>query len=126
VFRGSIAELRTIPAAGDELAMRAVRRREHHGDGLHSELPDAGIRVGYDRGENSEHRIQQYRHTTTHSGITVNVRAGGVIENLPVRQILSSKPLHTGYWWGKGEAIHISRYPTRHGVPGVDPESAVL
>ena len=50
----------------------------------------------------------------------MNVRGWGVIENLLFDNIVIQTQLHTGYWWGKGEPIHISALPQAGTkVPGV-------
>ena len=72
---------------------------------------DSGIRVGYDRGEIRNIVFSNIVIHNSTRGITVNVRAGGVIENLLFDNIVIQTQLHTGYWWGKGEAIHISALP---------------
>ncbi len=81
---------------------------------------DSGIRVGYDRGEIRNIVFSNIVIHDSTRGITVNVRAGGVIENVLFNNIVIQTQLHTGYWWGKGEAIHISALPKPGtAVPGV-------
>ncbi len=72
---------------------------------------DSGIRIGYDRGETRNSVFSNIVIHDSTRGITVNVRAGGTIENLLFNNIVIHTRLHTGYWWGKGEAIHISAIP---------------
>jgi len=72
---------------------------------------DSGIRVGYDRGEIRNIVFSNIVIHDSTRGITVNVRAGGVIENVLFNNIVIQTRLHTGYWWGKGEPIHISALP---------------
>jgi hypothetical protein len=72
---------------------------------------DSAIRIGYDGGET---RNDVFSNIVIHGstrGINVNVRAGGVIENILFENIVIGSELHTGYWWGKGEPIHISALP---------------
>jgi polygalacturonase len=81
---------------------------------------DSAIRVGYDSGEIRNSSFSNIVIHNSTRGINVNVRGGGVIENLLFDNIVIQTQLHTGYWWGKGEPIHISALP-RAGTkpPGV-------
>lgn len=72
---------------------------------------DSSIRIGYDGGEIRNSVFSNLVIHNSTRGINVNVRAGGVIENLAFNNIVIRTQLHTGYWWGKGEPIHISALP---------------
>ena len=72
---------------------------------------DSSIRIGYDGGEIRNSVFSNLVIHNSTRGINVNVRAGGVIENLEFNNIVIRTELHTGYWWGKGEPIHISALP---------------
>lgn len=72
---------------------------------------DSAIRIGYDGGETRNSVFSNLVIRNSTRGINVNVRAGGVIENLLFENIVIQTKLHTGYWWGKGEPIHISAVP---------------
>ena len=81
---------------------------------------DSAIRIGYDGGETRNSVFSNLVIRNSTRGINVNVRAGGVIENLLFENIFIQTQLHTGYWWGKGEPIHISAVPQAGTkVPGV-------
>jgi len=81
---------------------------------------DSAIRIGYDGGETRNSVFSNLIIRNSTRGINVNVRAGGVIENLLFENIFIQTQLHTGYWWGKGEPIHISAVPQAGTkVPGV-------
>jgi parallel beta-helix repeat protein len=72
---------------------------------------DSAIRIGYDGGDTRNSVFSNLVIHDSTRGINVNVRAGGVIENLLFQNIVIQTRLHTGYWWGKGEPIHISALP---------------
>ncbi len=81
---------------------------------------DSGIRLGYDRGEIRNVVFSNIVIRNSTRSITVNVRAGGIIENILFDNLIIQTKLHTGYWWGKGEAIHISALPRAGTVtPGI-------
>jgi parallel beta-helix repeat protein len=81
---------------------------------------DSAIRIGYDGGETRNSVFSNLVIRKSTRGINVNVRAGGVIENLLFNNIAIETQLHTGYWWGKGEPIHISAVPQAGTkVPGI-------
>ena len=81
---------------------------------------DSAIRIGYDGGETRNSVFSNLVIRNSTRGINVNVRAGGVIENLLFNNIVIQTQLHTGYWWGKGEPIHISAVPQAGTkIPGV-------
>ena len=81
---------------------------------------DSAIRIGYDGGDTRNSVFSNLVIHDSTRGINVNVRAGGVIENLLFQNIVIQTRLHTGYWWGKGEPIHISALPMAETkTPGV-------
>jgi hypothetical protein len=76
--------------------------------------------VGY---SNSEIRNGTFSNIVIHTsnrGILVNVRAGGLIENLLFENLVIQTQLFTGSWWGKAEPIHISAMPNpKANPPGI-------
>lgn len=78
---------------------------------------DSAIRVGYDGGDIRNSVFSNLVIHNSTRGINVNVRGGGVIENLLFDNIVIQTRLHTGYWWGKGEPIHISALPRAGTTP---------
>lgn len=77
----------------------------------------AAIRVGYNGGEIRNGAFSNLVIHTSNRGILVNVRAGGVIENLLFDNIVIQTQLFTGSWWGKAEPIHISALPKADANP---------
>jgi polygalacturonase len=81
---------------------------------------DSGIRVGDDGGHIANCVFSNLVIRDTSRGINVGVRGDGVIENLLFDNMIIETRLHTGYWWGKGEPIHISALmKTGTTTPGV-------
>jgi hypothetical protein len=77
----------------------------------------AAIRVGFDGGEIRNGVFSNLVIHTSNRGINVNVRGGGVIENLLFDNIVIQTQLFTGNWWGKAEPIHISALPSADAKP---------
>ncbi|HXW13983.1 MAG TPA: glycosyl hydrolase family 28 protein [Terriglobia bacterium] len=69
---------------------------------------DSAIRVGDDDGEIRNCTFSNLVIFSTTRGINVYLRGTGVIENVLFDNIVIQTQLFTGYWWGKGEPIHIS------------------
>lgn len=67
----------------------------------------SGIRVGYSGGET---RGCVFQNLVIHSncGLKVNVRGGGVVEDIIFSDIVMRTGLITGHWWGKGEPVNVS------------------
>jgi len=69
-----------------------------------------GIRVGYSDGE-TRNCVFQNLVIDSNCGLKVNVRAGGVVEDVLFSDIVMRTGLITGHWWGKGEPANVSAVP---------------
>ena len=70
----------------------------------------AGIRVGYSGGE-TRNCVFQNLVIDSNCGLKVNVRSGGVVEDVLFSDIVMGTGLITGHWWGKGEPANVSAVP---------------
>jgi polygalacturonase len=73
----------------------------------------AGIRVGYSGGDTRNCVFQNLIIHTSNCGLKVNVRGGGVVEDVLFSDIVMRTGLITGHWWGKGEPANVSAVPGR-------------
>ena len=103
-----------IQTSDDSLALNGVENFTVTNCTLSSR--DSGIRVGPgSNGIRNGTLSNLIIHTSTR-GILLNVRGSGTIENLLFDNIVIQTQLSTGYWWGKGEPIHISALPRADGT----------
>jgi len=68
----------------------------------------AGVRIGYTGGDIKNCTFKNLIIRESNRGLLVNVRAEGSVENISFSDITIETRLHTGHWWGQGEAIHVS------------------
>lgn len=79
----------------------------------------SAVRVGYAGGDMSNCVFENLTIDSTNCGIKVDVRAGGVVEDILFSNIVMRTSLMTGDWWGRGEPIHVSAVPMlEHGGLG--------
>jgi polygalacturonase len=74
----------------------------------------SGIRVGYNVWTTNNSGDLLFNNITIHDsnrGIGIFQRQKGDMENMVFSNISISTRLHSGQWWGHGEAIHISSVP---------------
>lgn len=68
----------------------------------------SALRVGYGKTNMRNLMFTNITIKDSNRGIGITQRDAGVMENLLFSNIVIESRLHSGHWWGHGEAIHVS------------------
>jgi polygalacturonase len=99
--------------AGDD-AIAVVSSSHLTASNCNLQSRSSGIRIGYNVWTNNNSGDLLFNNITIHDsnrGIGIFQRQKGDMENMVFSNISISTRLHSGQWWGHGEAIHISSVP---------------